>query len=99
MRQIDQMTPSEIDTLYVKGMLGSRPPNTTKTKPMPTTIKLKKRIKDADKKHSVIFSTEQATPVEQEIVDSIYFKRPFADSVKEITLTIVRDIDAKIDSL
>jgi hypothetical protein len=63
------------------------------------TITLKRRIKDADKKHSVVFSTEGSPSTDQDIVDAIYFKRPFANDVKEIKLTIVRDIDATIAKL
>jgi hypothetical protein len=109
MRQIDNMTSAELDTLVLKGMLSaqnvrSQPqPERTGSAPittkMPNTITLRKRIKDADKKHSVIFSTETSTDADKEIVDSIYFKRPFADGVKSIKLTIVRDIDATVDSL
>ena len=95
MRQIDNMTPNDIDTLYVKGMLTT---NKT-TKPMPHTITLRKRVKDAEKKHSVIFSTEHSTPAEQDIVDSIYFKQPFIEGVREITLTIARDVDTKLEQL
>ena len=98
MRQIDNMTESEIATLYVKGMLTLPRHNNNKPKQqMPTTIKLTKRTKDADKKHSVIFTTNNEK--DAEIVDTIYFKRPFIEGVKEITLTVVRDIDAKLEQL
>jgi hypothetical protein len=63
------------------------------------TITLKRRVKDADKKHSVVFSTEGSPLTDQDVVDAIYFKRPFINDVKEIKLTVVRDIDAKLQSL
>jgi hypothetical protein len=91
------MTQSELETLVLKGMLVN--PNQRKTKQMPNTITLRKRIKDADKKHSVIFSTELSAEADKEIVDSIYFKRPFADGVKEIKLTIVRNTDNVVENL
>jgi hypothetical protein len=66
---------------------------------MPQTIKLKRRVKDADKKHSVVFSTESSHESDREIVDAIYFKRPFANDVKAITLVVTRDIDEKLDAI
>jgi len=110
MRQIDTLTPNEHEVLMLKGMLSAQNVRSSNTKPertgsaplttkMPNTITLHKRIKDADKKHSVIFSTEASPQSDQEIVDSIYFKRPFADGVKEIKLTVTRDIDATLESL
>lgn len=64
---------------------------------MPTTITLKRRALNADKKHSVIFvsSDEKSS----EVVDSVYIKRPFADNVNSITMTVTRDIDAKLESI
>ena len=85
------MTSSDIDILYVKGMLTT---NKT-TKPMPTTIKLKLATKNAEKKHSRVF---EAT-TENDIVKSIYFLRPWSDSCTEVTLTVTRNTDAKLESL
>jgi hypothetical protein len=103
MRLIDTLTSNERETLVLKGMLaertGSAQSQTIETKHMPNTITLRKRIKDADKKHSVIFSTELSAEADKEIVDSIYFKRPFADGVKEIKLTIVRNTDNVVENL
>lgn len=104
MRLIDSMTKDELYTLKLKGMLAeNHKPERTGSAPittkMPKSITLRKRVKDADKKHSVIFSTELSADADKEIVDSIYFKRPFADGVKEIKLTVVRDIDATVDSM
>jgi hypothetical protein len=99
MRQIDNMTDNELEVLTLKGMLTTNKPTTQNKNNMPTTVTLRKRVKDADKKHSVIFSTESATEMEREIVDTIYFKRPFIDNVKEITITVVRDTDHILENL
>ena len=74
-------------------------PEVRKYKPMPQTITMQRRTKDADKVHSVIFSTENSPKADRDIVDSIYFKRPFADGVKELKITVVRDLDAVVDSM
>lgn len=103
MRQIDTLNPSELEVLKLKGMLVNHKTERTGSAPIQTkmtkTIILRKRIKDADKKHSVIFSTESSSEADKEIVDAIYFKRPFADGVKQITIGIVRDLDAVVDSM
>ena len=94
------MTSAELDTLTLKGMLTTKQPTQTQNQTkMPNTITLRKRTKDADKKHSVIFSTESSPQSEQDIVDAIYFKRPFANGVNKITLIVTRVIDAKLDSM
>jgi hypothetical protein len=89
------MTEQERATLVLKGMLTTNKPTTQKQNNMPQTIKLKLAAKNAEKIHSRVF---EAT-TENDVVRSIYFMRPFANNVKEITIVVTRDIDAKIDSL
>jgi hypothetical protein len=41
-------------------------------------------IKDSDKKHSVLFKATE----KDKALDSLYLKRPFADGLTEITVTV-----------
>ena len=41
-------------------------------------------VKDSDKKHSVLFKAVE----KEQALDSVYLKRPFADGVKKIKVTV-----------
>lgn len=93
MRLIDTLNESEREVLVLKGMLANHKPIEKPSK-MPNTITLKP-AKNCEKKHSRVF---EAT-TENDIVKSIYFLRPFADGVNEITLTVTRNTDAVVESM